>query len=367
MSVTIDITGLASERISFVPSPLAELGSALHALSEPDHHPSLHGWVASVTASLDSHLTDRMGEADFLWRATLSDVFMPFGAIPGRRALPGATLADDLDLLDRLTDEQFVDAALEFGWVHYDTRTPDVLEDAAGRQRALELAAARGGPQLRLAQRLLDDPPAVRAWFRRFLEDCDRAFFADTWARVSGRLTADARRKRQLLLHKGPREALTAVSPAVSLDETGTRITVDKMTSGQIRTGDGGLVLIPTSVGWPHLMVLFRYGWQASITYSVSAPGPAAPTSVEELTRRMSALAHPARMLLCRHLARAACTTGELADAYAMTAPEISRHLSVLKRAGLVTTRRRGRYVQHQLNLDAVARLGRDFIEGVLR
>jgi DNA-binding transcriptional ArsR family regulator len=72
-------------------------------------------------------------------------------------------------------------------------------------------------------------------------------------------------------------------------------------------------------------------------------------------------------MRLCRHLARGAYTTSELSDAHGMTAPEISRHLTVLKKAGLITTRRRGRYVQHQLDLTAVARLGSDFIEGVLR
>ncbi len=88
---------------------------------------------------------------------------------------------------------------------------------------------------------------------------------------------------------------------------------------------------------------------------------------MEQLTRRLEALAHPVRMRLCRHLARAAHTTSELADAHGMSAPEISRHLTVLKKAGLVTDCRRGRYVQHQLDLSAVARLGSDFIEGVLR
>ncbi|CAM5713213.1 hypothetical protein SBADM41S_01784 [Streptomyces badius] len=60
-------------------------------------------------------------------------------------------------------------------------------------------------------------------------------------------------------------------------------------------------------------------------------------------------------------------TTGELAESHSITAPEVSRHLSVLKKkAGLVTTRRRGRYVLHQLDLTVVARLGSDFLEGIL-
>ncbi|MFM9372421.1 DUF5937 family protein [Streptomyces sp. Da 82-17] len=368
MSVTIDITGLPPERISVVPSPLAELGMALHALSEPGHHPGLQGWVTAVSAGLDACLADRLCEADFLWRTTFSDVFAPFAGMPGRRALPGATLADELDLLDTLSDETFVDIALEFTCqLAYDSVTPDPLNDPAVRKRALDLAATRGAPQVRFTRRLLDDPPRIRAWFRQLMEECEEAFFADVWRRVEHQLAADARHKTELLRRKGLRETLGAVSAAVSLDERGERITVDKLAEGRTATGDGGLVLVPTSLGWPHLMVLHRYGWQPAITYPVSGPRPMAAASVEELTRRMEALAHPVRMRLCRHLARGACTTSELVDAHGMTAPEISRHLTVLKKAGLLTARRRGRYVQHQLDLSAVARLGSDFIEGVLR
>ncbi|MEU1402686.1 DUF5937 family protein [Streptomyces sp. NPDC005728] len=368
MSVTIDIAGLPPERISVVPSPLAELGMALHALSEPGHHPQLQGWATAVSTRLDPGLADRLCEADFLWRTTFSDVFAPFAGIPGGRAQPGATLAEELDQLDELTDEQFVHAALEFTCQlrYYDTDVPGPLDDPELRRRSLELAAARGAVQERVTLRLLEDPPAVRAWFRQLMLDCDEAFFADTWARLQPQLAADARHKTELLRRKGLGEALASLSGAVSLDEGAGLITVDKLLVGHTATGDGGLVLVPTSLGWPHVMVLHRYGWQPTITYPASGPRPQAP-SVEQLTRRMEALAHPVRMRLCRHLARAEHTTSELADAHGMSAPEISRHLAVLKKAGLITSGRRGRYVQHQLDLSAVARLGSDFIEGVLR
>ncbi|MFZ3558305.1 MULTISPECIES: DUF5937 family protein [unclassified Streptomyces] len=368
MSVSIDITGLTPERIHVVPSPLAELGMALHALSEPAHHPGLQGWTTSVTACLDPCLADRMCEADFLWRTTFSDVFTPSAGIPGRRTLPGATLAEELDLLDKLSDEQFVDAALEFTCQsQYAERVVSRLDDPGTRERALELAAARGAPQVRFTQRLLEDPPAVRSWFRELLQDCDEAFFSDVWARVRHQLAADARHKTEVLRRKGLGEALAATSSAVALDEARRAVVVDKISVGRTETGSGNLILTPTSLGWPHLWVLHRKGWQPMITYPIASPGLTTPPSVEQLTRRMSALAHPTRMRLCRHLARGPYTTSELADAHGMSAPEISRHLSVLKKAGLITTRRRGRYVQHQLDLSVVSRLGGDFIEGVLR
>ncbi|MFD8198900.1 DUF5937 family protein [Streptomyces sp. NPDC003470] len=368
MSVRIDIAGLRPERVAVVPSPLGELCMALHALSEPAHHPGLQGWVTGASARLDPHLADRMCEADFLWRTTFSDLFMPFAGIPGRTTLPGATLAEDLDLLDKLSDEQFVDAALEFTCaLPYGTRGASALTDAAVRRRALDLAAARGPRQLRFSERLLADPPRIRAWLRQFLHDCDEAFFSDAWARLRHQLAADARHKTELLRHRGLAEALAAVSPAVALDEAAGVITVDKLGDGRTATGDGGLMLLPTSFGWPHLSVLHRYGWQPVLHYPVGAAEPVSPPSVEQLTLRMSALSHPVRMRICRHLARSAYTTSELAQAHGVTAPEISRHLGALKKAGLITTRRRGRYVLHQLDVTVVARLGSDFLEGILR
>jgi DNA-binding transcriptional ArsR family regulator len=368
MSVSIEVTGLRRERVAFVPSPLAELGMALHALSEPGHHPGLQAWATTVTAGLDPHLADRMCEADFLWRTTFSDLFLPSAGIPGGFTLPGDTLAEDLDLLDKLSDEQFVAAALEFtGALTYDGPGSGTLSDTGLRARALDLAASRGPRQVRFARRLLEDAPGVRTWLRQFLEDCDEAFFAETWSRLRHQLAVDARHKTDLFRRRGLAEALASVSSAVTLDESTGRIVVDKLTDGHTATADSGLLLVPTTLGWPHLMVLHRYGWQPVLHYPVGSPELAAPPSVEQLTLRMTALSHPVRMRICRHLARSAYTTGELAQVHGMTAPEISRHLGVLKKAGLLTTRRRGRYVLHQLDVTAVARLGSDFLEGILR
>ncbi|MGW7457726.1 DUF5937 family protein [Streptomyces sp. NPDC054797] len=374
MSVTIDIAGLPPERIAFAPSPLAELCMALHALSQPAHHPGLTSWTTATAASLDPALADRLLEGDFMWRSSFSDVFMAFAGVPGGTGLPAATLAEELDVLDRMDDERFVTAALEHCWLAlYDEGGwPSPLHDPAARARALATAAARGPRQLDFSQRLLDDPPGVRVWLRRLLEDCDEAFFAETWKRVEPAQSADARHKTGLLRHKGLPAALKEVSTALSVDEDRTTITVDKMVSGSTTATDTrigtGVVFVPTNFGWPHLLVLHAPGWRPVVHYPLAIPEPAsAPGSVELLQRRMEALAHPLRMRLCRSLARAPYTTGELARVYGISAPEVSRHLAVLKRAGLTHTIREGRYVQHQLDLAVVARIGSDFIEGVLR
>ena len=70
--------------------------------------------------------------------------------------------------------------------------------------------------------------------------------------------------------------------------------------------------------------------------------------------RIFDALASPARRELLRRLAAAERSTGELAAALAVTAPAISRHLSILESAGLVTSRRDGQRVLYALVRDTL-------------
>ncbi|MGA5193321.1 DUF5937 family protein [Streptomyces exfoliatus] len=362
MSVTIDITGLPQERIVFCPSPLAELGAALHALAEPAHHPRLHAWTTTTSAALKPELADRLHEADFMWNSTRSDILLP--------ARPRETLAEELDDLDRMDDEKFVGSALEISCnSKYTQGAPSPLVDERMRRRALDLAAARGPRQTAFVERMLADPPGTRAWIRRLLEDCAEAFFADTWRRVGIQLAADARHKTELMRRKGLADAVSAASPAMVLeeDERGSRIVVDKLVQGHTSAEGTGVTFLPTAFGWPHLFALHAPGWQPVVQYPVPAGDLGGAAATELVTLRLEALAHPMRMRLCRSLARGSNTTSELADAYNISAPEVSRHLAVMKKAGLLTTQRRGRYVLHQLDVSVVARLGSDFLESVLR
>ena len=73
------------------------------------------------------------------------------------------------------------------------------------------------------------------------------------------------------------------------------------------------------------------------------------------------------RLRLVRTLARSSHTSGELALAWDLTPPEVSRHLAVLRRAGLLTAERRGRYVHYAVDLPALTALGTDLLAAVLR
>ncbi len=50
-----------------------------------------------------------------------------------------------------------------------------------------------------------------------------------------------------------------------------------------------------------------------------------------------------------------------------MTPPEVSGHLALLRRTGLLVGRREGRYVRYSLNLPDLTALGTDLLAAVLR
>ena len=362
MVLRIDLAGPRSPRVLFAASPLAELTAMLHVLAATEHHPDRAGWAAAVRAGLRPQLAERLGEAGFLWGSSRADFL-----IPGR---PRETLKEELDDVDLISDEAYVATALTTtcgsNRVRFAGASP--LTDPVARERALEQAQARGALQEAFAERLLADPRAVRARVRETMEQCAQAFFDVAWSGLAARIAADLRVKTDLRDRHGPGAALAAVSGAVALAPDGEHVVVDTLRDSTMSAAGLGVVFIPSVFGSPHLTALHCRGSRPAVQYPVAAPGQAAgPVPMDEVERRLGALAHPVRLRLVRTLARSPQTTGELALAWDLTPPEVSRHLAVLRRAGLVTAERRGRFVHYAVDRPALAMLGSDLLAAVLR
>lgn len=66
------------------------------------------------------------------------------------------------------------------------------------------------------------------------------------------------------------------------------------------------------------------------------------------------AMNDPARREILTMLRQSDMTAGEIVAKFNMTAPSISHHLDKLKRAGLVTTIKKGQYVLYAINTTIV-------------
>lgn len=72
------------------------------------------------------------------------------------------------------------------------------------------------------------------------------------------------------------------------------------------------------------------------------------------LDKIFDALASAPRRQILAYLSEAELSTTELAERFSMSAPAISRHLSVLENAGLVSSERRGQFVLYNLVRDSL-------------
>jgi DNA-binding transcriptional ArsR family regulator len=73
-----------------------------------------------------------------------------------------------------------------------------------------------------------------------------------------------------------------------------------------------------------------------------------------ELDKVFEALASKPRRQILAYLSEVELSTSDLAARFEMSAPAISRHLSILENAGLVSSERKGQFVLYKLNGDSL-------------
>jgi DNA-binding transcriptional ArsR family regulator len=166
------------------------------------------------------------------------------------------------------------------------------------------------------------------------------------WPRLRRLLDADLMYRANQLTTGGVAHLLSGLHPDLEYAEDALRIHWNRW---DYRTGlrGTGLLLVPCVFGWPRLTVVTDEAYQPTLTYGprgiaqVWSPAPdtdAAPIA-ELLGRSRAALL--ARLDLPQ-------STTWLAAHLGLTAPAVSQHLAVLRRAGLVTAHRTGRWVLYR-------------------
>ena len=68
------------------------------------------------------------------------------------------------------------------------------------------------------------------------------------------------------------------------------------------------------------------------------------------LQNTMRALADPTRRTILNLLKIKRLSAGEIAEHFDMSLPAVSKHLSILKAAGLIRDQREGKYIFYELN-----------------
>lgn len=82
-------------------------------------------------------------------------------------------------------------------------------------------------------------------------------------------------------------------------------------------------------------------------------------------SRVFKALADPTRRQILQELKRGELSAGEISACFPISGPSISRHLSILKGADLISERREGNRILYQLEPEQIAGVIGDFLSAV--
>lgn len=364
MAVTIVVGSSTADRLIVGPSPLAELGAVLHALSGPDHHP-MRELLDRLRTGLSAPSRRELTRLSPLWSGYRARFLYPDEAGPGR------SFAEEVEALRRRPLISFLESAawVVQGGYSGGPRGTELVGGGPSCAEVLARARARGPEAEALAVRLFDDPEVLRSHVVDVIADVFDHCFRTEWQRMEPIVARDARNRTELAQRSGPVTALASLTTAGQLLMNPLRFRIDKLHSAEVRLDTTVTVLVPSVVGWPHLTVKNEPGWPPVIQYPVwdNPNGHVKQTSLSDMLRSIRVLTDPARLNLCRFVAREAATTTDLAARTGMTVPQASRHLRHLREAGLVHTYREGRVVFYRLNLDGIRSLGPDLIGALLR
>jgi DNA-binding transcriptional ArsR family regulator len=86
---------------------------------------------------------------------------------------------------------------------------------------------------------------------------------------------------------------------------------------------------------------------------------------VKSASKAFRALADPTRRDILQFLKQRELSAGEIAGCFTISGPSISRHLSILKNADLVSERREGNKIFYRLEPEQIALAVGDFLSAV--
>jgi DNA-binding transcriptional ArsR family regulator len=300
-------------RVRFAHSPVRELVASLLVLQDPQRR-AMHGrWLTTVRPRLGGL------RLELLTALAPAGRYLPSFLLPAV-SRPWPALADELDAIA--------------------ASPPAVV-------RAELQAAYQGRPLPAVLGSLYEDPVAHLPEVVRELDRYWQAAIAPVWPRLRAVCTADVTYRMEQFASGGLARVLADLHPELTLQ--GDRLRVDKPhhCSQRFDLAGTGILVVPCAFVWPALMVECCGVDQPALTYPARGVAELWTEPPAEHADPLTALVGRTRATLLTVLDLPRTTT-QLAGQLGLSPPAVSQHLKVLKEAGLVTGRRRGKMVLYQ-------------------
>ncbi|GAA3810398.1 winged helix-turn-helix domain-containing protein [Streptomyces coacervatus] len=170
-------------------------------------------------------------------------------------------------------------------------------------------------------------------------------FVGPVWQRIETAVAADVAWRSGVLATGGVRALLETFRPMISWQAP--VMEVDYPVDRDLRLEGRGLLLVPSYFCWRRPVSLLDEALLPVLVYPVDKTVvPDTPTAPDQLARLLG----PTRAALLYETAtRGFASTSALAGTVVVSVPSASQQLGVLREAGLVTSRRDGKYVLHSV------------------
>lgn len=331
---------ILTQRFQFVFSPLNELLRSLHVLLNPRHHGTNIRWALTTMKKLDhSTIEDLNYFSLFYEMGTPASLLNNF-------AFNVSSLDDEIGILKRtMQSEKNVQALIE---------ELDNLENERQNSFIPQLAKSLEWQDFNFHKTtLIDDlrsnPSEVFVRFFKFITRYQRRFFDAVWQEqeLFNQLTSEINYQSDIIQKNGIIRMINHLQ-VDRLHWRNNQLVINKPFERTIKLNDSDTVmLIPSCFVWPHLFVdSFANGMV--ITYSCYQEQQIITTPTELLTT-LKATADPVRLQIIKSLANNPSTTQALAQVLSLGNSTVSRHLQILKDAGLLKSSKNKKYVVYSL------------------
>ena len=207
------------------------------------------------------------------------------------------------------------------------------------------LTERSGAPVPPGAWQLLDDPAATRDLVADLLEQCWQLLVAPHWPRLREFLDTDVAFRTQTLADYGLERVLADLHPRARW--TGRALVIQGFEPGRCLLNGAGLLLMPSVFLWPSLAPVIDPPARPALAYPARGIAelwqPARTPQSDALARLLGRT----RAALLESLAEPA-STHTLARRHGLAPSTVSEHLSALRDARLVSSRRQRHAVMYQ-------------------
>lgn len=299
-------------RVRFAHSPVRELVTSLLVLQDPQRR-AMHGrWLGAVRP--------RLGELRLLLTALVPlSPYLPAFLLPAV-SKPWPELAEELDA---------------------------VAASPAALVRSELDQAYQGRPLPAALEPLYEDPVARLPEVVQELQRYWHAAIAPVWPRVRAACSADLTYRMEQFANGGLARVLAELHSQLTLEADRLLFDTPHHCQQRFDLAGTGILVVPCAFIWPRLMVECCGVQQPAVTYPARGVAELWEEPAAEHADPLIALVGRTRASLLTTLGLPRTTT-QLASQLALSPPAVSQHLKVLKEAGLVTGRRRGRMVLYQ-------------------